>query len=432
MTPKPEPTTPEASNTEHSPKPIPKRSFLRPKPLMIVGAGLVLLAAGMIFAAVSRHNDKPAARANDSAQTTSAKCPSDTQLLTASPIKPEQISTIIPLGNFAPPGHILPTGHMYYNYLNAGTKTNFIPALTTIYAPADATITAVTLFENGTADTPYNSYRLDFQVCDQVSGYFIHLLTLNDTLKAALHEPYDRTSTSGVGGTKVDRTFTKTTTIKVKAGDVLGTAGGGPNLPYGLDFALIDLRTPAPTQANPARWKDDSHYVCSIDYFPAAISSQLYPHIGDYYGPREPGDPKCGQVYQDKPGTAQGTWFEKGVAPAGQLGPVQAHLTLGHSAFDHQRAVFAMGPDLQKLGFNINSALEFTPAATGHTNLDFSQVTPGAVYCYTLTDQYDARKTTAALVQLLDAGTLRIAKAATGTCADLPAALPAPYLDYTR
>jgi hypothetical protein len=356
MTPKPEPTTPEASNTEHSPKPIPKRSFLRPKPLMIVGAGLVLLAAGMIFAAVSRHNDKPAARANDSAQTTSAKCPSDTQLLTASPIKPEQISTIIPLGNFAPPGHILPTGHMYYNYLNAGTKTNFIPALTTIYAPADATITAVTLFENGTADTPYNSYRLDFQVCDQVSGYFIHLLTLNDTLKAALHEPYDRTSTSGVGGTKVDRTFTKTTNLKVKAGDVLGTAGGGPNLPYGLDFALIDRRTPAPTQANPARWKDDSHYVCSIDYFPASLSAQLYPHIGDYYGPREPGDPKCGQ-----------------------LGPVQAHLTLGHSAFDHHRAVFAMGPDLQKLGFNINSALEFTPTSSGSTNLDFSQVTPGAV-----------------------------------------------------
>lgn len=396
--------------------------------LLILGVLAVIVFVGMkVF------NKKKDDTSQKNQASSDQACPNNKAgLLTTSPVKPDQVSTIIPLGNFAPPGHILPTGHMYYNYLNVGAKTNPVPALTNIYAPANMTVTAVTLFENGTANTPFNSYRLDFSVCDQVTGYFIHMITLNDSLKAAFHEPYDSTSTSGVGGSKVDHTYTKRVNISVKAGDVMGTGGGKAELPGGLDFGLIDKRAAMPTFANAKRWKDDSHYVCSLDYFPSDVSSALYKHIGDYNGVREPGDPKCGEVYQDKPGTAQGTWFEKGKVADDQLGAVQYHLTLGHSNFNHAKGVFSMGPDLTSLGFNVNVAYEFTPASSGQVDTDFSKVTPdGKTYCYNLVDQYDARNTIAALIQMPDKNTLKIAKSSSKTCSSSPQ-MGTTTLEYVR
>jgi hypothetical protein len=353
-------------------------------------------------------------------------CGSGKQLFTTTLMPADKISTVIPLGNFAPPGHINPTAHMYYNYTNAATSK------TTMYSPADMVVTRIALFDNGSATTPFDSYRIDFALCNQVRGYFIHVITVNDKLKAAFTKPYDQTQTSDVGAANPDHTYSKSVNIKLKAGEVLGTGGGAAYLPGGVDVGLSDYRNPVPTLANPARWTLDSHYVCSLDYFPASISTALYAKIGDYNGLRNPGDPKCGEVYQDKPGTAQGVWFEKGVAGPTALGPVEAVLTLGSNNFNHSQQVFSMGNDLQKLGLTTGAVYGFTPTASGQRDRNFAQITDSQVYCYQTTNLNDsAAPKQAILVQLLDKTTLRIAKLGTA-CGNGPWQMSASYIDYVR
>ena len=187
-------------------------------PLVLV----VLLIGALVTVYFMNNNHK-----NDGSQQSQAStigggvgpdCGTTKPLLKTSPVALSDLSTIIPMGNFAPPGHIGPTPHMYYNFLNTGTPTNIIPAKTTIHAPGDITITAITLFDNGSAINPFNSYRIDFSVCKQVTGYFIHVVGLSDKLAAIMKPPYDHTQTSKISGSKDEHTYQKNVNIKLTAG----------------------------------------------------------------------------------------------------------------------------------------------------------------------------------------------------------------------
>jgi len=434
---KEEPKISEEKPTEKSQNPNSKKKLL-----LIVALVLVLGLGGLTtyFVTKPKNNDTPSGQTNNSQQAKNtntsyplidgvADCGTKKDLFQTSPIQPNQISTIIPLGNFAPPGHINPTPHMYYNYLSK----NNVTIKTNIYTPADMVVTSITRFDNQSAAKPFDSYRIDFAVCQQVRGYFIHVTSINDKLKAAFKEPYDRVQTSDVGAAKVEHTYAKNVHLELKNGELLGTGGGQPEYPQGFDFGLTDFRSPEPTFANAKRWQLDNHYVCSTDYFPAAISSQLLAKIGDYNGLREPGEPKCGVVYQDVPNTAKGSWFQKGQVADNALGSVEAHLTLGINNFNHAQQVFSMGNNLQKLGLDTLSVYGFTPTTSGQKNRDFSQVTSdGNVYCYEAANLNDSSKTKQAIViQLTDQTTLRIGKKGT-SCGAGPYTMTAQYNEYVR
>lgn len=344
-----------------------------------------------------------------------ANC-SGKQLLINSPVKPKDISTIVPLGNLAPPGHVVPTVHMYYNYKQKPNAGNF-PELTTLYVPADMTVTRIQLEDNLANAHPFNSYRIDFAICKQVTGYFYHPITLNPVLSSAIKPPYDQVQTSNVG-TGTEHSYAKYVNIKLKAGEVLGTAGGAENLPDGLDFGLSDSRV-TNIGINHARWGEDTrHYVCSLDYYPSALSSELYSFIGGFdYQRIDPGTPKCGTVYQDVAGTAQGNWFANDL-PKTTFWDSNGQLALVHSNLNHQLAVFSLGNDSQKV--NLTPAMyTFTPNKTGKVDLDFNLVKSSSVYCYDTASQDNNGNNQSILIQLTDATTLKIGPQS-GTCGTGP------------
>lgn len=407
--------------------------------IISIGSVLVLAAAvGLIMhftggnrAAEMPVSDRPA---GSTASVDAPDCRGTQGLLKASPVALNELSTIIPMGNFAPPGHIAPTPHMYFNFLNTGTPTNVVPAKTTIHAPGDITITQITLFDNGSAINPFNSYRIDFTVCKQVTGYFIHVVDLSDKLNAAMQPPYDHTQTSKISGSKDEHTYTKNVNIRLAAGEAIGTSGGSADRPYGVDFGFVDNRLQIPALANPARWTYDSHYACSLDYFPADLSAELYKHIGNYsYQYVDPGAPKCGTVYQDVPGTAQGIWFTRDV-PTNTLGDPGMEIALVHSNFNHAQGVFSLGHQIQAvLGVDTNTTYLFTPAVTGYLNVDFNKVKPdGHVYCYMLKNPSNYSAPEATLLLLMsDATTLRVGTTGTSSCAGVTS-MGSTYVEYIR
>lgn len=339
------------------------------------------------------------------------------EVMQYSPVKPEEIRRIIPLGNLAPPGHVLPTYHQYYNYLHNEEGPNGYSVKTTLYVPADMTVTQMMKMDNADLDRPYDAYRIDFAICKQVTGYFILVQTLNDKLAAAMQPPYDNTQESDTGKSKNAHNWYKNVNVQLKAGEVLGWAGGSKGDPDGLDVALVDTRAPKPTLANPKHWQSsDMYYVCTLDYFPASLSKQLYDKLGDYSGnPVAAGSNPCGSIYQDVPGTAQGVWLTPG---SQGLWDVRGLAALVHSNFDENRGAFSLGVKAADIGLSSSYINFFTPAKSGNVNLDFNLVKPGVTtYCYEVGQNSGGKST---ILLRLTSDRLTLGPGATATCGTGP------------
>ena len=213
---------------------------------------LLIIALGCTGAYFFTKGDKNAQQpvsSQDSQQSLNLPDCSSTKAgtLQNSPVALSDLTTIIPMGNIAPPAHIGPTPHMYYNYINTGTGAlGLVPAKTNIYSPANVTVTKIARFDNASAKVPFDSYRIDFSVCKQITGYFIHVVALEGKLAQAMKPPYDNVQTSHVTGIPDEHVYNKTVNIKLTAGELLGTGGGGDGKPAGLDFGLVDTRTKTP------------------------------------------------------------------------------------------------------------------------------------------------------------------------------------------
>lgn len=318
-------------------------------------------------------------------------CPDGNELLTYSPVKVDELRNIIPLGNLAPPGHVLPTTHMYYNFLRTGSGNKSHSLRTAIYAPADMVITRMMKMDNADRNPPYISYGLDFKICKQVSGYFILVQELNEKLSNAMQEPYDTIETSDVGGNKLATNWYKTVSVKLKAGELIGWAGGKKGDPDGVDLAIIDYRVDKIEVANKSRWKKhERNYVCSLDYYPSKLSKQLYDMLGDYYDNKvADSQNKCGSVYQDVINTAKGVWVTEDYKGNG-LYNIHKVAALVDSNFDPSIGVFSFGSEAKSAGLNYSTISKFTKKNTGKVNLAFELVKPdNQVYCYEVaTDNY--------------------------------------------
>ena len=97
--------------------------------------------------------------------------------------------------------------------------------------------------------------------------------------------------------------------------------------------------------------------------------------MGDYDLSPRTAEPRCGEVMQDIPGTAQGNWY---------TGEIGAHanwsqeLALVHDNVDPALAAISIGGQVMDHGVWL-----FRPESSGLINRDFSEVTTdGMVYCY--------------------------------------------------
>jgi hypothetical protein len=183
-----------------------------------------------------------------------------------SPLKPDEIREIIPLGNLNPAGgHVFPTDHIYLDY-------GGLPGLT-VYAPAGGTITSI-------RDQLRGDLKVEIRIDENVSYYLAHLYL----------EP-------GIarGGA-------------VAAGQKLGRASGQSM----LDMGASDARVFLAGYANPERYPQPTlHAISPLKLFAEPLRGQLYQKV------KRKGVDRDGKIDLDIPGRLVGNWFGQGL-PLGE------------------------------------------------------------------------------------------------------------------
>lgn len=219
-------------------------------------------------------------------------------LFTSSPMKVGDLTQIVALGNMNPPGHVLPTDHMYFYYRTSLDDT--VPRK--VYAPAAGMVTEV---HNGSGDQ-----RITVVVNSRMEYYLDHVQSLSSIQIGTL----------------------------VEAGQEIAKTGGA----YGIDLGVVDSETTAGF-VNPKR------YPCTTLH---AISawSVLIPSVQDELLPKttRAGDPGGTFVY-DKAGSVAGNWYAEGTPETDQantLGNSGKHLAIVYDNFVPTVIRVSFGKDL--------------------------------------------------------------------------------------
>ena len=363
---------------------------------------------------------------NTRAPAGSASCGSTSAIFTQPPVALADFFGWVPLGNMGPPAHTFPTDHQYIYVNDPGSPAPRREV--NIVAPSDIIITKA----HAQTVTPGSSdYSLEFSPCAEVYAQFGHVLTIAPAILGQLgaFDQYCNTY-SPSPGSSVSTCETKFVAIKVRAGDVIGTAGGASPHSFGLDFSLWDSRVQPIAYASASHWSksndnfDSFHVVAASDYFAEPAASQIAPRVGSFDGKtRRTLAPIGGSIAVDVPGTAMGFWFNASQPTY----PEVPHLAISPDNVDPTRVAFSIGSSLP--GW-VRGIVWFTPTSSGTVNRIPSQVTAdGLTYCYEGSGPW------VILAKLVDATTLRLeAKPQTvSSCASAqPWTFTAAAFDYKR
>ncbi|MDH5778410.1 MAG: hypothetical protein OEZ33_09375, partial [Gammaproteobacteria bacterium] len=321
-----------------------------------------------------------------------------------------------PLGNYAPPGHVLPTRHIYlYAQQKIGTETDAVGNVKSIYitpddsrytkrnlyAPGDMEITTIERmsFYDYSSKLKNQDYTFRFHPCREIMGYFIHSIDVAKGLSAELDSSIDNFFNPDINpdaycsvgdtGAGIVKNCWVPTRIPVQAGQLIGSVGRhNPDDPKGhinaVDFGVQDRRStfnvisPEYYQAN--NWLNT---VCPFDYYDVSPDSTL--------GPREIleseslalGAHICGLIEQDVAGSLQGVWFAADNLPTKDNINENNALTLG-LPFTFDANVFVFGSqfpeDKQKVYAFINDDGSYY---SSWINTRFERANNlGAIYCY--------------------------------------------------
>ena len=364
-----------------------------------------------------------------------SSCGSSNAFFSVSPISASNITNIVPLGHVNPSGHTFPINHVYL-YLTLFPNRTAIK--TRVVAPGNITIYKIERFVYYTSANHSSilrtDYELSFAPCQNVSDFFYHLSTISTVLSSNFTEPFNY-CTNVTAGEEIYQDCGKYVGVRVKTGELLGTAGGEAGGSQALDWVTEDFRMVPLSFANNSRFigvgQDYSRYVaCPLDYFTANVHNTLYGLLG---GDPINGNfstllkrttpPLCGTTDYDILGTAQGNWFAEN-APSGSAFVEDPNLALIYDDINTSIGVFSVGTSMAALGLQ-SAAYYFLPSHSGAVNLSFSNVTPdGKVYCYQTTQQtfssYEIPKKPVLLLQLLSPTHLRLGVLNASSCGNDP------------
>jgi hypothetical protein len=297
-----------------------------------------------------------------------------------------EIKTITPLGNFNPPDHILPTEHTYIHLKRPGVS---------LVAPADITVTNVS---SNTNPEGQKDYSIQFALCKEIFGYFIHIKTLENDLASFLDNANCSKGAHKHCWAEAD--------LKLKAGQSIGTVGA--SFHNNFDFGAYDM-TVTVNYANPKRYTSRSpNIVCPYDYYSQPFKNQLMAKL------ERTTEPRCGQTSYDVAGTLQGNWFF-GNVDANTADVWDKHLTFGYSNFDPSIAVVSIGGV-----FTNASIVAFTPNKSGLVNRKFDQITSdGKTYCFESEDtRHRGKEAAGKLLARLTSNTELQVEMQTGSCSN--------------
>ncbi len=354
-------------------------------------------------------------------------CGTDNAFFSVSPVELSDFMGLVPLGNFAPSGHVFPTDHIYF-HINRIDRSQWelgtveVP----VVSPGDVWVTDI----RSTGTENRTDYSIRFSPCEELYAFFIHVASLSEKLEQSFSPPYDECSEYSTGGDNYQN-CSKTVNVKLAAGEAIGTAGGD-QFQNALDLGIYDLRTDPLPYANPDRWGEQSlHIACPVDYFTADVRAALQAKLGSHDGTTSRAGPSaCGEVEQDEPGTAQGVWFVTGTTYSF---PEDPHLTLAHDNVDPSIGVFSVGVSMGGSGLSSGLYL-FDPASSAVVNRDFKDVTAdGVVYCYETRDRFGSEPLPfIILVQLTSPTTLRSERQDAASCGSGPWQFSSAYTDFER
>lgn len=363
-------------------------------------------------------------------------CGDKREFFSFSPLKLTDFNGIVPLGTLAPTSHVLPTHHLYFHPKRVDPNNfNSLPVEVPVVAPADITITEMR-FTEAKERSDFNDGVIHFSPCREVKALFDHFKTFSPTLQKAYDEgqtircdEYKRSYKKF--GTITFKLCNKRVHVEVKAGEQIGTAGGGEGQMV-FDFGLFDKRVPPAPLANPARWlgQEQKRYtVCPLDYYSSPLKEQLKSRLGT---PDETQkrtlEPVCGTANWDLPGTAQGVWIFKGEKYVAHENP---HLALAYDNTNPTIGVISMGNSAESKGFGWGT-YNFVPKPSGLVNRDFKDIkADGKVYCFETDDTYRNNTRVVITLQMPTATRLWIGKTNLSSCSGGPWELT-NYTEFER
>lgn len=326
-------------------------------------------------------------------------------ILTTLPIDLNALDYIAPLGAINPPEHTLPTDHMYFMYKYERPDTERY----NLVAPAKSVVTSLSYsgeIENGQYKN--TDFSIALSPCRGMSFRLSHVNTLEGALQGEIGMDGKgaecNRSTPVEGKEKLH--CMKQVDIKVEAGEVIGKVGA--KYVAAWDFWAFKEGYVNPAMITPA-YHQDANSVCPIDYFTPELKDQLYALV------KRAGEPRCGEIGQDKKDALQGSWFAHKKHREAQT-DWNSHFTLAHHSLDSAVGVLAVAGKISQQPLSYN----FTPRHEGVVNREPAETVAGTLYCYqhdnnTYFTNGTAPGTGKVLLRLVDNHTMQ-AEHKTGNC----------------
>ncbi|HEY9225446.1 MAG TPA: hypothetical protein VIP11_02285 [Gemmatimonadaceae bacterium] len=287
--------------------------------------------------------------------------PNGVAQFTMLPVSIASGKTLTALGNLNPPGHVLPTDHVYFYDWDLSVRgASQAGDDRTVYMPTTGTVVWV-IKPTGT-DT-----KVMFRVTENFYFYLDHLLP--------------------------SMTFTMGQVVSV--GTPLGHTGPGGT----LDLGAFDMSVSHSGFVNPARYPDQTlHYVSPWKYFTPELQAQISSHLY-----RVPSSADLdGRIDFGVKGTLAGDWFLKGMPVDSSSGPYgwTRSISFAYDYYDPSQVRLSIGGTVSAPGVWGIEPTAPRPAA----------VTPASgVIAYKLYSIFDVRPPYGVLlVQMIDDSTIKV------------------------
>lgn len=307
---------------------------------------------------------------------------------TVLPVPLADLTAVPVVGGMDAPGHVLPTSHGGLFLARAGVP---------LRAPGDMVVTHIRRVRGMGPEVPPGSedYAIFFQVCRELTGWFGHVARLSERFSPATLD-YSECETYTVPWGSVESCEAVGLDIQVRAGDDLGEGD------WVVDFGVRDQRV-TNFYVSPHRLGGANHAVCMWEQFDAANQAIFFSKLRDLQRPEvvPEGEPRCGTMEVDVPGTAKGVWAEPGTGPV--TGDERGFMVLADYPYRPQRELaLSLGPE------SVGARLAIVDRrSTGRVNRAFEEVeADGSIYCYG--PQVNIAATSSWFVAMTSATALRI------------------------